>query len=361
MKRAFKDFFYGNGALRLSKKNRHRLDQISSVLEEYVEDGFTLTLRQLYYQLVSRDIIPNNKGEYKKLSVLLTKARLGGVIDWSAIEDRVRTPKLPHWVKDPTDAIQETIDQYRLNRMKGQEQRIEIWVEKDALSGILYRVSSKYHVRLMVNRGYSSATAMYRASNRLQDGDVILYFGDHDPSGLDMLRDIKSRLQDFEKDVEVVPVALTMKQIKKYNTPPNPAKEDDPRAEWYIKEFGDTSWELDALTPQVLMDLAESEVLKRIDLEKYEAIVKQEGKDRNQIEGLHTLIENEVDPADLKKAIAGINIWTNKKFMKLSEEEQKVRLDYVNQIDAVTGFELLIDIYNSYDVDELENLRNVKR
>lgn len=361
MKRAFKNFFYGNGELRLSKSNRARLGQIAKVLEEYVADGFTLTLRQLYYQLVSRDIIPNNPREYKKLSVLLTKARLGGVIDWSAIEDRVRVPKLPYWVTDPADAIKDTIDGYRLDRMKGQEQRIEIWVEKDALSGILYRISSKYQVRLMVNRGYSSATAMYRASKRLRDGDVILYFGDHDPSGLDMLRDIKQRLSDFEKDVEVVPVALTMKQIKKFNPPPNPAKIDDPRAEWYINEFGNTSWELDALPPQELMDLAENEVLKRIDVKKYEAMIKQESKDKKSMENLSTLITKGVKAKDLKKAIAGVNIWTDKEFMKLPEEEQKERLSFVKNIGTVLDLEILTDIYNSYDADELENLRNVSK
>ncbi len=169
--------------LRLSKANRIMLERINTILEEYRNDGYVLTLRQLYYQLVSKDIIPNNDREYAKLSNILKKGRMAGIVDWSAIEDRVRVPKLPYWVRDVQHAIQDTIEQYRVNRMQGQQRNIEIWVEKDALSNVLFRVTSKYHIRLMVNRGYSSISAMYDAHRRLRSSDVILYFGDHDPSG----------------------------------------------------------------------------------------------------------------------------------------------------------------------------------
>lgn len=166
--------------LRLSKSNIIMLDKINNILEEYVNDGYTLTLRQLYYQLVSRDIIANNDKEYSKLSNILKNGRMAGIVDWASIEDRVRVPKLPYWVNGVKDAIRDTIEQYRIDRMLGQERKIEIWVEKDALSNVLYRVSSKYHIRLMVNRGYSSVSAMYDAYNRLNENDVILYFGDND-------------------------------------------------------------------------------------------------------------------------------------------------------------------------------------
>jgi hypothetical protein len=166
--------------LRLSKENKIVLETINNILEEYKNDGYVLTLRQLYYQLVSKDIIPNNDKEYAKLSNILKKGRMAGIVDWASIEDRVRVPKIPYYVKDVKDAIKDTIEQYRIDRMRGQNNKIEIWVEKDALSNVLYRVSSKYHIRLMVNRGYSSVSAMYDAYNRLNSGDVILYFGDQE-------------------------------------------------------------------------------------------------------------------------------------------------------------------------------------
>jgi len=270
--------------LRLSKANKHILNTINDILESYKDEGYTLTLRQLYYQLVSRDIIPNNDKEYAKLSNILKKGRMAGVVDWSAIEDRVRVPKIPYWVKDVQDAIKDTISQYRLNRMQNQEHKVEIWVEKDALSNILYRVSSKYHIRLMVNRGYSSVSAMYDAYNRLEDGDYILYFGDHDPSGMDMIRDIKDRLLEFNLDVVVLPIALTMEQINKFNPPPNPAKITDPRAKWYISQYGNTSWELDALPPQELIRLAEDAVNDIIDIDLYDNMLRQEQMDIEELE-----------------------------------------------------------------------------
>jgi hypothetical protein len=264
--------------LRLSKANKEMLNIINSILEEYKNDGYVLTLRQLYYQLVSKDIIPNNDKEYGKLSNILKKGRMAGIVDWSAIEDRVRVPKLPYWVNGVNDAIKDTIEQYRINRMKGQDQKVEIWVEKDALSNVLYRVSSKYHIRLMVNRGYSSVSAMYDAYNRLNNGDVILYFGDHDPSGMDMIRDVKERLLEFGLDIDVRPIALTMQQIEEFNPPPNPAKITDPRAKWYINEFGKTSWELDALPPRELIRLAEDAVNEIIDIDLYNDMLDEEKK-----------------------------------------------------------------------------------
>lgn len=265
--------------LRLSKANRIMLERINTILEEYRNDGYVLTLRQLYYQLVSKDIIPNNDREYAKLSNILKKGHMAGIVDWSAIEDRVRVPKLPYWVRDVQHAIQDTIEQYRVDRMQGQQRNIEIWVEKDALSNVLFRVTSKYHIRLMVNRGYSSISAMYDAHRRLRSGDVILYFGDHDPSGKDMVRDIRERMEEFGREIDVRPVALTMEQIRRFNPPPNPARITDLRAKWYIREYGRTSWELDALPPRELIRLAEEAVEELIDLDLYNRCLDREQRD----------------------------------------------------------------------------------
>lgn len=269
--------------LRLNKANKEMLETVNGILEEYAEDGYVLTLRQLYYQLVSKDIIPNNDKEYGKLGNILKKGRMAGIVDWDAIEDRVRRPQLPWWCDGIIDAQQTIINQYRLDRMRSQSSTIEVWVEKDALSNVLYRVTSKYHIRLMVNRGYSSVSAMYEAYKRLYSGDTILYFGDHDPSGLDMIRDVRERMQDFGLEINVVPVALTMEQVRKFSPPPNPAKITDSRAAWYIQQWGQSSWELDALPPKELNRLCEDEILKLIDLELYEEQLVQEQKDITEI------------------------------------------------------------------------------
>lgn len=275
--------------LRLNKKNKEQLEIINGIIEEYSQQGYKLTLRQLYYQLVSRDIIANNLKEYAKLSKLLVQGRMAGIVDWDAIEDRIRRPYLPYWVNDVADAIRDTVSQYRLDRMENQDVYIEVWVEKDALSGVLRRITAHYHINLMVNRGYSSCTAMHDASERIKEKQdekkcYILYLGDHDPSGVDMVRDIKKRLEEFGADAEVKRIALTQEQIRKYSPPPNPAKIKDPRARAYIEEFGDTSWEVDALNPEILHKIIRKAVEDLIDIDRFNERLEQEQEDKRKLE-----------------------------------------------------------------------------
>ena len=267
------------------------LKDIIRILEDYKEQGYKLTLRQLYYQLVSSDILENKVQNYAKLSRILTDARLCGFVDWSIIEDRIRIPQRPSQWDSINDLVSAALSQYRKDRHYSQENYVEIWVEKDALSGILLPITEKYHLNLMVNRGYSSITAMWNASQRFQEqlnhdkNCHIIYLGDHDPSGLDMIRDIKDRMSTFQIDnLTVNQIALTQSQIKQYNPPPNPAKENDPRAKWYIEKWGNVSWELDALKPQVLTILLESEIKKLINLELYNSIIQEENREKEQLE-----------------------------------------------------------------------------
>lgn len=263
------------------------------ILEEYSEQNYKLTLRQVYYQMVARDFIPNEVQEYAKLSRTLVIGRMNGLIDWNMIEDRIRKPYLGYAVNSIQEAIEDTVNYYKLNRQKGQEYCIEIWTEKDAVSNILKRNSSYFHVNLMVNRGYSSCSAMYEAYNRVINANektIILYVGDYDPSGLDMLRDIKERLEKFgcieEESFEIIHVALTKEQIDKYNPPPNPAKITDPRARWYINKFGSNSWELDALKPEILYDLTQDAVINYLDINKFNKMLKKEKLDKKKLKEL---------------------------------------------------------------------------
>lgn len=279
----------------LNAKSMGHLNKVNEIIEDYQEQGYKLTLRQLYYQLVTKNVIENHDREYKKLSRVLTEGRMAGLVDWDAIEDRLRRPQNVYTVSDIPDALNDTYNQYRLNRQAGQPVHIEVWVEKDAISSVLKRVTQKYGVNILVNRGYGSVTAIKDAYDRFKwrvgDGkDVtILYLGDHDPSGLDMIRDINKRVCEmleydgYESNFEIVPIALTMEQIRKYNPPPNPAKITDTRSPAYIEEFGKVSWEVDALPPEVLNKLLDSEILKLLDKTKYDRIVSRERKEKAEI------------------------------------------------------------------------------
>lgn len=255
------------------------LGKITAIVEDYDKQGYRMTLRQLYYQLVSADVLPNQQKEYARLSRLLTEYRLAGLIDWEFIEDRVRVPRRESEWNDIRDLIEGAVAGYRRNRWERQDNYVEIWVEKDALSGVLWPIASDFHVTLMVNRGYSSATAMHDAANRMRAHEengqkcTILYVGDHDPSGEDMVRDIQGRLEIFRCEARIKKIALTMQQIEKYNPPPNPAKMSDPRAGAYVAEHGDSSWEVDALRPDVLHKLVKTHIEILLDRPEFDRIV----------------------------------------------------------------------------------------
>ena len=294
--------------VKLGKKSFEVLDVINGIIDTYRHQGYVLTLRQLYYQLVSRDLIANKDSQYAKVGRLLKEGRLGGIVDWDAIEDRLRSPSSPPSFSSPSKALDLITSIYERPRQEGQSEYVEVWVEKDALSGVLSRVTRKYHIPIMVNRGYSSITAMHESFKRFfaayERGQnvTVLYLGDFDPSGLDMIRDIRDRTLMFadgkgsnwsswERDAFTVkPIALTIEQIKQYSPPPNPAKVTDSRAKKYIKEYGNTSWEVDALPPKVLDDLLDDAIRDIIDINKYDISVNKEHGEREKLDFLHNYL-----------------------------------------------------------------------
>lgn len=253
-----------------------RIEKANTIIADYQAQGLRLTLRQLYYQHVTRNWITNEEKSYKNLIALIGDGRLAGLIDWNAIEDRVRQPRLPNEFENLESLVEAALNSFRLPRWDGQKYYAELWVEKDALSGVLEPLAREFHVTLMVNRGYSSLSAMREAGRRFADKDQegyitrLFYLGDHDPSGEDMVRDVQDRLQMFGSQVEVTKLALTMDQVRQYNPPPNPAKMSDSRANAYVDRHGNQSWEVDALPPEVLNGIVQdafSEILNDVKMD----------------------------------------------------------------------------------------------
>jgi len=248
------------------------IEKANAIISEYATQGFALTLRQLYYQFVARALIPNKQSEYKKLGSTVNDARLAGLIDWNHITDRTRNLRsLAHW-DDPSEIVSSAAKQYRRDRWETQRYRPEVWIEKDALIGVIEGVCEELDVPYFSCRGYTSQSEVWGAGMRLRahlrdaHEPKVFHLGDHDPSGLDMTRDITDRLGLFVGEpVSVRRLALNMGQVDKYHPPPNPAKTTDSRYEGYIAEHGDESWELDALEPAVIVSLIRDSVLKLID------------------------------------------------------------------------------------------------
>lgn len=231
------------------------------IATDYAGQGYNLTLRQLFYRFVATDLLPNTQRSYKRLGDIVNRGRLAGMISWDHIEDRTRElRRLDTWSR-PESIMESARDSYREDIWADQPNRIEVWVEKDALIDVIGRAADRFDVPYFSCRGYVSQSEMWAAGQRIlrhlkrgQD-TIILHLGDHDPSGMDMTRDIRDRLEMFAELVEVQRIALNMDQIRSYDPPPNPTKTTDSRAGDYMARYGGDSWELDALEPSVLTAL----------------------------------------------------------------------------------------------------------
>ena len=296
------------------------LNNILRIVESFMEQGFKLTNRQLYYQLVAGAAgkgtqIPNADEVYKRVNTFLTDGRYGGYIDWEAIEDRGRVPTMPPEWDNIKDFVESATRAFRLPRWQDQECYVELYTEKQALESILEPIANKHHIYFGYNKGYSGAAPFYDLSKRvmakISEGKFvkILYAGDLDPSGVDMIRDIRDRITEFltkgdeaididsvEEYFEVIPLALNMEQVRQYNPPPNPAKITDPRAKGYIAIYGNVSWELDALRPEVLTGIIETGIQLFLDVDKYNAWIAREKPLKQKLQDFADSLVNSEEP-----------------------------------------------------------------
>lgn len=292
------------------------LAKVHTILEKYSGQGYDLSLRQLYYQLVAANVVENTERSYKNIGNLVSDARLAGLIDWHMIDDRGRTTsRNPHW-ENPREFIDSVAPQFAFDKWADQENYVEVMVEKQALEGVLEPLCSELDIPFSANKGYSSSSALYKAGKRFaskinaEKKCHVIYLGDHDPSGIDMTRDVGDRLnlfagavsmdglkrmlergEDINTNIEagdldgvmVHRVALNMDQIKTLRPPKNPAKMTDSRADEYVRKFGTSSWELDAIEPRALATLVRNKVYELRDAGLWEKAVKRETAMRNEL------------------------------------------------------------------------------
>lgn len=254
------------------------IDTMNKIIAAYVAKGFVLTVRQLYYQLVARDVIENTQKSYKRVTSIANDARLAGLMDWDAIEDRTRSfVRRQRW-ENGKQILDAAARSYHIDMWRRQPRRVFVIIEKEALVGVLTPTCNKLDVPILAARGYPSCTVLRDFANEdmipsIDNQDVtVLHLGDHDPSGIDMTRDLTERISLFcRQPIELVRLALTMDQVEERQPPPNPAKTTDSRFQQYMEQYGNESWELDALPPEYLVDLVEQEINDRIDSDQWEA------------------------------------------------------------------------------------------
>jgi len=319
---------------RFSGASRELIGQANTILSELRDDEvLSVTLRQLFYGFVSRGWISNTQQSYSRLGSIISDARQAGLIDWDSLVDRTRRlHKLASW-SSGADILSACADQFRFDMWAYQPKRVLLMVEKEALGAIFEDICDPLRVPVLCCRGYMSQSTMHQTAEKIvqywRSGDgqstTILHFGDHDPSGIDMTRDIRDRLSLYcsgngvlmdgldglnGREAETIDesdpsygdalqsaaadygcrvaggsftikrVALNMEQVRQYNPPPNPAKITDSRATDYIARFGESSWELDALPPTVLRDLVLQEVRRVQDPDAWAEWVEREKQER---------------------------------------------------------------------------------
>lgn len=240
------------------------IETARAILAEYNP----MTVRQVYYQLVSRQVIKNNRSQYQAVSKAIVEARKDGRIPWEWIEDRLRIPRrVPMW-EDLADFSETAARSYRRNVWDSQPGYIECWLEKDALSGLFQSVLTSYGVTLNVGRGFDGWDSIKNAAERYESGAgvTVLYFGDFDPSGEAMVKSLAERLAFFDCVPELLKCALNYDDIQRYNLPPDFTKATDTRSAAFVAKWGDLAVELDALPAEVLQTRLRNEVENRLDL-----------------------------------------------------------------------------------------------
>ena len=236
-----------------------------AVIADFQNRGYQLTLRQVYYQLVAQNRIPNTKESYKNLGGMLDRARWAQLIPMDALYDAGRQPEVPsHW-ESPEAALEALAQQYRTDPWPDDREKVEVWGEKDALKSVLGPLADEYVVAYQSCRGFMGLGALVAAAQRGSwQGLDIIYAGDHDPSGLAIDDDLQDRLDLLGYEALFERVALLPDQIAQYNLPPQPTKRGDSRSTSYLLAHGEGSWELDALDPDVLRGIVEDALLERV-------------------------------------------------------------------------------------------------
>ena len=319
-----------------------KIDRADQIISEYRAQGYKMTVRQIYYQFVRRGWIPNAQNEYKKLGNVLKNARLAGELDWEDFEDRVRKVRggEKYGYEGDPDRIFRAAEfgllvnpSYSVDLWaKSQNFYPEIWVEKNAQISVVERVANQWSIPFFAGVGYCGTTAIKEAADRLAARvdlnvrPIIFYLGDHDPSGVDMDRDMRDRLGELSRyNIDVRRVALTTEQVEEFQPPANPVKVSDTRFHDYVEKYGDDCWELDALEPSQLHNIINAAIRTEFDQEAWDT----------------AKLEVEKIEKQVKDAADTINDAARKAAMEVVEEIKTITIECRQTYDRVGNGEII--------------------
>jgi hypothetical protein len=258
---------YRSRPIRRSRRSRAEIEAVRAAIYDALAVEHPATVRQVFYRLVTSGAIVKTETEYKSTVVrLLTVMRREGTVPYHWIADNTRWMRKSQSYDSLEDALYRTAQTYRRALWADQPAYVEVWLEKDALAGVLLEVTDPWDVPLMVTRGYPSLTFLHSAAEQIATIDkptFLYYFGDYDPSGVDIPRKVEADLRVLAPaiDLSFERVAVTPAQISAWNLPTRPTKRTDARA----KKFEGESVEVDAIPPDQLRSLASAAILRHVD------------------------------------------------------------------------------------------------
>ena len=257
------------------------------ILRVFDECGTPMTVRQVFYQLETRGIVPKTENGYKITAKNLLKMRKIRIIPYHFITDNTRWIRKPRTYQHLSDFLEISRETYRRSVWASQLVYVEIWIEKEALLGVVNNITSEYDVPLVPCKGYPSETLLYEAADDIKRQNkpvYIYYFGDYDPTGKDIPRHIEKTLRSFGAIFTFEVVAVTEEQIHTYKLPTRPTKKKDTRA----KDWQGGSVELDALPPRILRDMVKKCIERHVDNKLLELTKKTEDFERETIEQMRS-------------------------------------------------------------------------
>lgn len=261
---------YESSPTKRHRRTKAAMEDIRKAIEGVLAEESPATVRQVFYRLVVSSAIDKSEAGYKTVCRLLAEMRREGRVPYSAIADNTRWMRKPDTWSSLEDALESTQATYRRALWDEQDVYVEIWLEKDALAGVLLGITSKWDVPLMVSRGFASLSFLHSAAETIREVDKpahLYYFGDHDPSGVIIDRKIEETLREMAPDAEIhfKRVAVLEHQIKTLGLPTRPTKKKGTHA----KTFTGDSVEVDAIAPSELRQMAEFCIARHIDLKTY--------------------------------------------------------------------------------------------
>lgn len=273
--------YYGAGHRRRSTKaevNKRRLQ-----FYDLVAEMRPMTVRQLFYQATVRELVPKTEAGYKQVAIDTAIMRRAGELPYEWLADHTRWQRKPTTYRSPQEALRRIALLYRKNLWDDADAYVEIWLEKDALAGVIVDVTDPYDIPLMVARGYSSLSFLHASATYIGNLDVPAYLyhlGDFDPSGVNAAEVIERRIREMAPDADIhfQRIAVTMQQIAEWNLPTRPTKQSDTRA----AKFGSKiSVELDAIPPNTLRKIVQDVIDSHMPRREFEVLKAAEKSERD--------------------------------------------------------------------------------